>query len=54
MVAFTLEAGLDQVFVFNRRMPKDCDVWLRDYHNQFHGGCAVTHLQLIRDFWGKY
>ena len=39
--------GLQDVDVYDERMPNDCARWLCDYHNDFHGGSKTSFVQIL-------
>ncbi|CAK0872892.1 unnamed protein product [Prorocentrum cordatum] len=41
----SIERGLQNVTVFDARLPDDVLTWLRDWHNEWHGGSRFTLIQ---------
>ena len=47
-VLATLEQGLENLQVYSSKTPIDVIRWLRDFHNEFHGGSGFTVLELLK------
>ena len=48
-VLSALAAGLRGCRRLHERTPEDVIAWLRDYHNQFHGGASYSFAELLTD-----
>ena len=49
LLQISLQQGLKNVITLSETMPDSVIRWLRDYYNQFHGGCGVSFLELIEE-----
>jgi hypothetical protein len=48
-IVASLDAGLSGVVILSGRLPRDCIAFVRDYHNQFHGGASDSWIKLLKD-----
>ena len=49
LIQTSLQGGLADVTLLSERTPPDVYKWVRDYHNQFHGGSSMTCIQVLTE-----
>jgi hypothetical protein len=49
MVKSSVEAGVEDCIILHSKTPLDVVRWMRDFHNQWHGGQGYTIMQFFKD-----